>query len=278
LIDLHLHTTASDGRCTPREVVERARTAGLSVLAVTDHDTTAAVTEVQALAGAAGIVAVPGIEITAMEAGRDVHVLGYFLDPANATLAEFLAAQRQHRVARVIAIGERLAALGMPIDLTPLLDEVRSQTGGSIGRPKVAGAMIEAGYVADTREAFDKWLARGRPAFVERAGASVEAVLGIIHMAHGIAALAHPGRVAVDGRIAPLREAGLDALEVFHPDHDPAAVARYLRVAAELGLLVTGGSDFHGDRSHGAEPGAANLPNALWVRLFAARNRWLPKS
>lgn len=273
MIDLHLHTTASDGRCTPQEVVERARAAGLSVMAVTDHDTTAAVAEVHALAGAARIVAVPGIEITAMEAGRDVHVLGYFLDPANTNLAEFLAVQRHHRIARVAAIGDRLAALGMPVDLTPLLDDARRQTGRSIGRPKVARAMIEAGYVADSREAFDKWLTRGRPAFVERAGPSVETVLSIVHASRGLASLAHPGRVDLDSRIPALRDAGLDALEVFHPDHDAEATARYERVAAELGLLVTGGSDFHGDRSHGAEPGAATLPHDQWERLFAARPR-----
>src|SRR5688572_20695551 len=168
MVDLHLHTTVSDGRCTPRELVDRAGAAGLSVIAVTDHDTVAGVAEVQAHAGALGILAIAGIEITAVDAHQDVHMLGYFLDPANTTLGEFLVAQRTIRIARVEAIGERLAALGMPVDLQPLLEEARRQTGRSIGRPKVARAMIHAGYVTDTREAFDKWLGHGCPAFVPR--------------------------------------------------------------------------------------------------------------
>jgi predicted metal-dependent phosphoesterase TrpH len=273
MVDLHLHTTASDGRCTPRELVKRAHAAGVSVLAVTDHDTVAAVPEVQAHASAHGMFALSGIEITAVDAQRDVHVLGYFLDPADAALGEFLAAQRVMRIARVEAIGERLAALGMPVELRPLLDEARQQTGRSIGRPKVARAMIEAGYVADTREAFDKWLGHGCPAFIPRSGAAPEDVIAIVHHAGGLVSLAHPGRTGIDGRIADLRNAGLDALEAYHSDHDAAAVDRYARLSRELGLLTTGGSDFHGDPSRGFEPGAASLPPGEWKRLLEARDR-----
>jgi predicted metal-dependent phosphoesterase TrpH len=277
LIDLHLHTTVSDGRCTPRELVERASAAGLSVIAVTDHDTVAGVPEVQAHCNALGILAIAGIEITAVDGHRDVHMLGYFLDPANATLGEFLAAARAIRVARVEAIGERLAALGMPVDLRPLLEEARRQTGRSIGRPKVARAMIDAGYVADTREAFDQWLGRGCPAFIPRTGAAPEDVIAIVHRAGGIVSLAHPGRTGIDGRIEGLRNAGLDALEVYHSDHDSAAVTHYAQVARDLGLLRTGGSDFHGDPSHGVELGAASLPREEWEHLFAARDRHGPR-
>jgi hypothetical protein len=272
-IDLHLHTTASDGRCTPRELVDRAAAAGLSVMAVTDHDTTAAVADVQAHAQARGILAIAGIEITAVEDGRDVHVLGYFLDPDDAALGEFLTAQRATRVARVEAIGERLAALGMPVNLTGLLAESRRQTGRSIGRPKVAAAMIQAGYVADSREAFDKWLGRECPAFVERAGASPEQVVSIIQRAGGLASLAHPGRTRIDPRLAALRDAGLDAIEVYHSDHDARTAARYLLAARELGVLASGGSDFHGDPAHGLEPGGSTLPREEWERFLAARDR-----
>jgi 3',5'-nucleoside bisphosphate phosphatase len=273
VIDLHLHTTASDGRLTPRALVERAAAAGVSIMAVTDHDTVAAVSDVQADAGVRGMMAIPGIEITAVESARDIHMLGYFFDPASSTLAEFLVAQRATRVARIAAIGERLAQLGLPVDIAALLDEARLENGRSIGRPKVARAMVRAGYVADTREAFDNWLGRGCPAFVERDGAPPEEVIEIVHRAGGLTSLAHPGRTGVDARIAALKEAGLDALEVFHSDHTADDIARYAATARTLDLLITGGSDFHGDPAHGVEPGRTSVPRNEWDRLYAARDR-----
>jgi predicted metal-dependent phosphoesterase TrpH len=272
-VDLHLHTTASDGRCTPAELVERAAAARLAVIAVTDHDTMAAVGAVQAQAATRGIAAIPGIEITAVEAGRDVHMLAYFLDAADEALNQFLAAQRAIRIRRIAAIGERLAQLGMPVDLEPVFDEARRQQGRSIGRPKVARAMVEAGYVADTREAFDRWLGRGCPAFIERTGASPEQVIAIVHRAGGLVSLAHPGRTSIDDRLGALVDAGLDAIEAHHSDHDDAAVAKYRGVARRLGLLVTGGSDYHGDPAHGVDPGSAGLPVEDWDRLLEARDR-----
>jgi predicted metal-dependent phosphoesterase TrpH len=273
LIDLHLHTTASDGHCTPSRLVDRAAAAGVTVMAVTDHDTTAAVEEVRAHAAGRGIQAIGGIEITAVEDGRDVHMLGYFIDPGHAELNDFLARQRGARVERIEKIGARLAELGMPVNLQPLLREARRQTGRSIGRPKVAQAMIAAGYVANTQEAFDRWLARGLPAFVPRSGPTCAEVVEIVHHAGGLASLAHPGRTKIDARIVPLRDAGLDAIEVYHSDHDAVMVERYRRLAGELGLLTTGGSDFHGDPAHGFEPGTATLPADEWERLEAARHR-----
>lgn len=275
MIDLHLHTTASDGRLTPRELVEAAAAARLRVLAVTDHDTTTAVGEVQALARARGLDAISAIEITAIDDGADVHVLGYFLDPGNAALSAFLARQREARVARVQAIAGRLASLGVPIDVEPLLAEARSRSraGRSIGRPQIARAMVDAGHVADTREAFEVWLGRGLPGFIPREGAGSEAVIAAIHGAGGLASIAHPAKTTTDARIAALREAGLDAVEVFHPDHDDALRDHYARLAASLGLLVTGGSDFHGDPAHDAAAlGAVTLPQVEWQRLYEARD------
>jgi predicted metal-dependent phosphoesterase TrpH len=268
MIDLHLHTTASDGRLTPRELVEAAAAAGLSVMAVTDHDTTAAIADVGALAAARGIEAISGIEITAIDDGADVHILGYFFDAGNEALARFLEAQRGARLARVHAIAERLASLGMPIDVEPVIAEGRRQTGRSVGRPQVARAMVAAGYVADTRQAFDQWLGRGLPAFVARAGAGSEQVIAVIHHAGGLASVAHPVKSVSDARIAELRAAGLDAIEVFHPDHTADLVEHYGRLAASLGLLTTGGSDFHGDPAHGPSPGSVTLPPSEWQRLM----------
>lgn len=273
MTDLHMHTTASDGRCSPHELVDRVVAAGITVMAVTDHDTTASVDEVKALAAARGVEAHAGIEITAVEDGRDIHVLGYFLNPAEARLIEFLRAQRETRVERVRTIAARLAELGVPIDLQALLDEAQRNLGRSIGRPQVARALKRAGHVADSREAFDRYLGSGGPAFVSRPGPPPEVVIGIIQRAGGIASLAHPGRTRIDARIKALAVAGLDALEVYHSDHDAVAIERYHRIASELGLLMTGGSDFHGDPGHGIEPGTSTLPWEQWQRVSAARHR-----
>jgi hypothetical protein len=270
VIDLHLHTTASDGRLTPRALVDRAAAAGVTVLAVTDHDTTAAVSAVRSAAAARGVVAVAGIEITAVDQGRDVHVLGYFLDHADAALAAFLAGQRELRLARIEAIAGRLAALGLQVDVTPLIEASR-RAGGAVGRPHVARALVEAGHAVDAAEAFDRWLGEGRPAYVARRGAPPEEVIRLLHDAGGLASLAHPGRNARDARIAALRGAGLDAIEVYHPEHDAALVERYARLASDLDCLVTGGSDFHGD-GHGGSPGATPLPAAEWDRLLHRRH------
>lgn len=269
-IDLHLHTTASDGRCTPRELVERAAQAGLTTLAVTDHDTTAAIDEAQQRAAERGIDAISGIEITALDEGRDLHVLGYFFDPRHEALDRFLATQRAARLARAHAIGDRLAALGMPIDLGPVVARASGDGRRSIGRPLIARAMVDAGHVADTHEAFDRWLGAGCPAFVPRSGAPPKVVIGIIHDAGGVASLAHPGKLRREPQIPPLAEAGLDAVEVFHPDHDAPLVERYLGVARDFGLLMTGGSDFHGDPAHGLEPGSVTLPAREFERLRRA--------
>ena len=273
MIDLHLHTTASDGRRTPVELVTEAAAAGLAVMAVTDHDTMASTDDVRQLAAEHDIDAIAGIEITAVDEGRDVHVLGYFLDHSHGGLVEFLSAQRDVRVKRVRAIAARLADLNMLIDLRPALLEVSLLPGRSIGRPQVARAMVSAGHVSSTREAFDQWLGRDRPAFVPRTGSRPEEVIATIHRAGGLASLAHPGRTSMDARIPALRDAGLDAIEVYHSDHDGAMTARYHRMARALDLLMTGGSDYHGDPQHGVPLGAATLPDDAWQRLHAARHR-----
>ena len=271
MIDLHLHTTASDGRLSPTELVAHAAASGVRILAVTDHDTIDGFDEAAAEAARRAVLLVPGIEITAVDRGRDVHMLGYFFDRGDAGFAEFLVAQRATRVTRIVEMAKRLGTLGMPVDVQSLVDEARRHTSKSIGRPRLALAMIQAGYVATTREAFDKWLGRGCPAFIERPGASPEEVIGIVHRAGGLISLAHPGRTLIDDRIAALRSAGLDAIEVYHSDHDASTVTSYLALARQLDLMVTGGSDFHGDPAHGIAPGASVLPESEWARLAGAR-------
>ena len=236
VIDLHLHTIASDGRSTPSELVDLAAAAGLTAMAVTDHDTTVAVEDVRQFAAQRGIEAVPGIEITAVLHGRDVHMLGYFFEPRYPGLVAFLAEQREERIARVEAIVERLAELKMPINFKAQIEVARRPTGTSLARPHVARAMVAAGYVKTVQAAFDLWLAEGRPAFIERVGPSPAAVAAIVHAAGGLLSLAHPGRTRVDEEIPAMVAAGLDALEVFHSDHDAGLVSRYLAMATELGL------------------------------------------
>ena len=287
MIDLHLHSTASDGRLTPRELVDLAATAGLRVMAVTDHDTTAAVADVQALARAKGIDAVPGIEITSVMDGRDVHMLAYFIDIADVEFQRFLAAQRVSRVARLEAIGARLAELGMPVKLEAVLALARLQSSLSVGRPQVARAMVAAGHVRDMHQAFDRWLGSDRPAFVPRVGPTPEQVVEIVHAAGGIVSIAHPGRTQIDDRLGPLHEAGLDAIEVYHSDHQPEDVREYRQLAQRLSLLVSGGSDFHGEdpsaptdraRARRSTLGAVMLPPDDFAALErrAAENRRRP--
>ena len=237
-------------------------------MAVTDHDTIASCGEVAAAAGTEGIQAIPGIEITAVEGGRDVHVLGYFVRTADPALAAFLSRQRADRISRVEAMGLRLAELGVPVDVSAIVASGRREPDRAVGRPQVARAMVDAGHVPDTRAAFDRWLGDGCPAFVPRGGPGIDAVINAIHAAGGIASIAHPGKTRIDARLPALAAAGLDALEAFHPDHDAATVVRYTALANDLGLLLTGGSDFHGDPGHGMMPGSVCLPSADWERLL----------
>lgn len=271
MIDLHLHTTASDGRLSPAELVARAAAAGLTTISVTDHDTVAAIAEATDVAATASIRVVPGIELTAVDQERDVHMLGYFFDPASATLASLLERQRALRVSRVREMAARLDALGMPVDVEAVLLSAAARPGASVGRPQLARALIEAGYVSSVQEAFDAWLASGRPAFVPRTGPSPVAVVEAVHEAGGVASMAHPGVTRRDDLIRPLVDRGLDAIEVYHSDHSPQDEQGYRGIASRLGILVTGGSDFHGDepglRSHRGTLGVVSLPPQAFVKL-----------
>lgn len=268
MIDLHTHTTASDGKCTPQELVARAGAAGVTVLSVTDHDTVAGCRPAAAACVQAAIQFIAGVEITAVTNERDIHVLGYGFDPDAPTLTTFLAAQREQRVHRVREMVARLAGHGIVLDGDAILRPTDHVSGKAIGRPAIARALLDGGYVTSIKEAFDLWLTRGRPGFVPRSGPSPQAVFSEIHEAGGIASLAHPVLVKHDEWIPDFVRDGLDALEVYHPDHTDLDSARYLAATGELGLLVTGGSDFHGDEAHRtARLGAIGLPRRYFERL-----------
>ena len=269
MIDLHLHTTASDGGCTPTTLVERAWAAGLRVIAVTDHDTTAGLAEASHAATAHNVRLVPGIEITSVVAGRDVHVLGYFFDPEDAALLDFLRAQRADRVDRAREIGRRLTALGKPIDLSPLLARAEAEPGFSLGRPAIAQLLVDAGHVSDRNTAFDVLIGDGQPACVPRSGATPADVARIVRAAGGIVSLAHPVLVRDQARLPEVAMA-LDAIEVHHSEHRSDDVARYRALAGVLGLAMSGGSDYHGDaRGSRATLGQITLPAADFQALEA---------
>jgi len=274
LIDLHTHTTASDGRCTPSDLVARAAAAGIEVLSVTDHDTTAGCETALQACKAAGIDFVPGIEITAVVEGADVHVLGYFIDARSAALQAFLGEQRRGRVDRVHEMVHRLSEHGIQLDADAILQPALDDPLKSAGRPWIARALVAGGHVTDVNEAFRRWLQRGRPAFVPRRGPRPEEVFDRIHEAGGLASLAHPVLVRHDEWIPDFARSGLDALEAYHSDHDDAVTRRYIEMAARLGLALSGGSDYHADDLHGAtRPGAVSLPREAYDELKSRRKR-----
>ena len=268
MIDLHTHSTASDGKCSPEELVARAARAGVRILALTDHDTVGGCRAAADACRREGVRFVPGIEITAVAFDRDVHVLAYFFDVESASLASFLAEQRQRRIERIREMLLRLGQHGLRLDIDEIIAPALADSTRAVGRPWIARALVQSGYVATVSEAFDKWLSHGCPAFVPRRGASPEEVFLRIHEAGGIASLAHPVLVEHDDWIPTFAAAGLDALEAFHPDHSTEDTSRYLNVAERLGLLVTGGSDYHADSHHGGGgPGGVSLPREYFERL-----------
>lgn len=273
MIDLHLHTTASDGRLTPGELVERVHAAGITVMSVTDHDTVAALIDVRRAATALGIAVVDGIEVTAVHDRRDVHMLGYFIEPSDISLGVFLQEQRRRRVERIREIGARLARLGVPLDVDALIARVAQRPGASAGRPVIARALVRAGRVTSLQEAFDRFLGSGQAAFVPRTGKSPAEVLDVIHQAGGIASMAHPGVTRQPALMATLVGAGLDAVEVYHSDHTPDVTRELQQFATQHGLLVTGGSDFHGDGSRDRPLGRISLPVAEFDRLCTAQRQ-----
>jgi hypothetical protein len=271
LIDLHAHTSASDGALAPERLVRLARAQGVSVLAVTDHDTLAAIPAARAEAATLGLQLVPGVEVTAYAGDLEVHILGHFVEPDDPGLAALLASSRADRLARIRRMIDRLWALGLPLSSEEIL---APDPEGAVGRPHLAQAMVRRGYVTSVDEAFDRYLAAGRPAHVERARLPAATVIETIRRAGGVPSLAHPGVYRRDGVIEDLVRCGLMGLEVRHPDHDPEMVLRYERVRLEYGLLMVGGSDYHGVPGlRHSSPGRPSVAEAEFERLVAAVDR-----
>ena len=279
-IDLHAHTTASDGSFTPTELVEAAHGLGLRALAVTDHDTLAGLGEARAAAQRVGLDLVAGVELSVEDDGGRFHLLGYGFDPANAALAETLITLRRSRAARNDLMAARMSELGLPVTM----DDVRAEAGEDalvIARPHFARALIKKGIVGSVAEAFDKYLSTGKPLYLPKEVLTPRDAIALIHGAGGVAVMAHPGLVpldeaALDARVTSLAQKdGLDGIEAYYSQHSQADTDRFLALAARLGLLVTGGSDFHGTvKPHvplgivfGGRPAAPALLESLRARL-----------
>ncbi|HOC12954.1 MAG TPA: PHP domain-containing protein [Propionicimonas sp.] len=248
-IDLHTHSNVSDGTDTPAELVAKA-SAALEVVALTDHDTFDGLAEAVAAGVQAGVEVLRGIEISAQHRGASVHLLGYGCLADAPGLAAELAHVREGRAQRVPAMLANLARYGMPVPVDVLARQVGDSP--SVGRPHLADAMVELGYVADRREAFDNWLADDKPIFVHRYATELKTALRLIRQAGGVALVAHPWGRGSRAQLPPelLAELAasdlLDGVEVDHQDHDQATRADLRALAAELGLLATGSSDYHG--------------------------------
>jgi predicted metal-dependent phosphoesterase TrpH len=255
-IDLHTHSTASDGTLSPTELVQHAKQEGLAAVALTDHDTTDGLAEALVEGKTLGLRVVPGLELSVDHpAAGSLHVLAYFVDPAHPELNERLEKLRNARLIRNRKIHAKLEELGVPIDWAQLEtlaaadDPEKSQV---IGRPHFATALRQAGHVETNQEAFDKFLARGLPAYFDRDRLGPAEAIALIHVAGGLAVWAHPGihGLALDALEAQLAEftgLGLDGIEIHYPRHRPQLIKRLLQLAEEHGLAVTGGSDFHGE-------------------------------
>jgi hypothetical protein len=266
-VDLHAHTTRSDGATPPRDLVRLAREAGVDVLAVTDHDTTEAVEEALDAGKELGVRVVPGIEMSSRFEGRDVHLLGIGIDHRSPELQAGLAELHRQRRERVVRICGKLAELGRALDPAQVL----AQAGGkSVGRKHVARAMVKAGLVATVDEAFDRYLAEGSPANVPANELSARDAARLIARHRGVAVLAHPGFFDDDALVERLLDDAplVRGIEVYHRYDSPRKHLRYLGIAHRRHLLVTGGSDFHGDEHpHNAGLGGFVTPPERWKDL-----------
>jgi predicted metal-dependent phosphoesterase TrpH len=253
VVDLHVHSTASDGSLSPDGVVARARGAGLAAIALTDHDTVAGVPAAVAAGETLGLRVVGGCEFSCAAPWGEMHVLGYLLPTHSAELEGFLEDRRADRVRRGREMVTRLQSLGVSLEFD---DVLRQSKGGAVGRPHVARAIVRQGGAIDIAEAFDRYIGRGRPAFVEKILPSFREVAEVVHGVGGMVSVAHLKERGTRSFLERLKREGLDAVEIRHPSHDVDLRARLSGIALGLGLLRTGGSDWHGDPEPGETHGA----------------------
>jgi len=267
--DLHTHTDRSDGRLSPRDLVGRAVDRGLRVLAVTDHDTVAGLAPAREAAEEAGLRFVDGVELSVSLEGEELHLLAYAVDPTHESLRRHLEEMQEARRARAWTIVDRLRDEGLEVEDEELRRTIASTA--AVGRPHVAAALVRAGYVETSREAFDRYLGAGGPGFVPKPDFPAGDALAVVHEAGGVGVLAHPGHWTSTAQLRALVAAGLDGLELYHPSHGPSLQHYYRRVARSYDLVVTGGSDYHGRTDEEANRlGDMGLDEDEWERFRAA--------
>ncbi len=268
-VDLHVHTSVSDGRYTPEEIVKKAAGLGLKYLAICDHDSVDGVAPaLEAAKKYPGLTVIPGVEMSTLAIGSEVHMLGYFVDFHDIELKKVLAELSDSRMGRAEAMVEKLNEMGINIEWA----RVQELAGdGTIGRPHIANAMLEKGYITTFKEAFDKYIAQGAPAYIERSKVTPVEAVGIIKKAKGLPVLAHPFTVAEPEKlIAELKEAGLVGIEVYYDNYSPDERKTLAKLAAKYQLVACGGSDYHGiDESFETMIGESETPLETVEQLVA---------
>ncbi len=268
LVDLHVHSTASDGSRAPADVVQEAKRVGLAAIALTDHDTVEGVSEATNAGAAIGVRVVAGVELSAVEGDVETHILGLHLSDTRELEAR-LVALRDMRRTRAERIVQRLNELGVRIAIADVLEQA---AGGAIGRPHVARAMIADGWAVDFRDAFDRYLGNGKPAFVAKDRLAISDAIELIHRAGGLAILAHPAQAGTRERVQALVALGMDGVEVRHPSHSAEDAARLAALVEHFGLVPSGGSDWHGSGDGPRTLGAMRVP-AEWLSRQDGRVR-----
>lgn len=259
-IDLHIHSVASDGLHTPGELLAMAAAANLTAVAIADHDSVESVDEALASADEFGVEVVPALELSSHIDHRDVHFLGYYLDHHSKELSAHLKSLRDARVTRAGDIVRRLNDYG--IDVT--LEELLALAGdGAVGRAHIGTLLVQRGHATSVSDAFRRYLQRGACCYVEKEVMATGAIVSLIRGLGGIPVLAHPGVSRIDSQIEHLVDEGLQGIEAFHADHTLEQIRDYRDLAGRLGLVVTGGSDFHGASVRGIRVGAIDVPD--WV-------------
>ena len=269
-VDLHVHTSASDGRLTPAATVALALERGVRVVAITDHDSTEGVDEALAAAEGRTLEVISGVEINTDTPKGEAHMLGYFVAPDHPRLQAQLADRRRARFERGFGIVRKLRAMGMDISWERVQEIAGAVEGGAVGRPHVARALQERGYVASTQEAFEKYIGRHGPAYVEYEKLTPEEAIAMIRGAGGVAALAHPSTIeGLDAYAEELKAAGLDGLECYYGQYPEETVLALVALADRLDLVATGGSDYHGSEevTYNATLGGTNVPESVVTAL-----------
>ncbi|MFQ5952336.1 MAG: PHP domain-containing protein [Candidatus Omnitrophota bacterium] len=242
-VDLHVHTIYSDGTFTPEEVVRKAVEMDLKAIAITDHDCIDGILPTLEAAEGTGLEIIPGIEISAAKGDIEIHILGYFIDWQSPPFTEFLRKMQANRIERMRRIIELLGEKGMKIDADKVLGSIST---GAIGRLHLARVMYEEGLVDQVKDAFDLYIGDGKPCHVRHKRLDYDKAISLIREAGGVPVLAHPGTMGEDEFIPDYIKAGLRGIEVYHSDHETPANNKYLKIAEDNGLIVTGGSDCHG--------------------------------